>query len=72
MSASQVSGSAHGFHSALTLFSTSATHGIHLQLLLPVVMEMLKSGPQPDILKGGSEIKGGAKRRRKFLLINYS
>ena len=23
-------------------------------------------------LKGGSEIKGGAKRRRKFLLINFS
>ena len=25
-----------------------------------------------SFLKGGSKIKGGAKRRRKFLLINYS
>ena len=25
-----------------------------------------------SFLKGGSKIKGGTKRRRKFLLINYS
>ena len=45
---------------------------LHLYYV-PFVQSKVASRPVARVfLKGGSKIKGGAKHRRKYLLINYS